>query len=237
LSSLRARADAAAQVFVGDLAAVVLDEADRHHLVRVLRLRPGERVVACDGAGSWRLCALTGDGCLDPAGEVATEPAPAADVAVWLPALKGDRAEWAIAKLTELGVDEIGLLRCERASVRLDAATVDRVLARWRRVAREAACQSRRTRLPTILGPLDVEAALSAGALRCDLEGAAQVAAPRSLVVGPEGGWSEAERGSSETSFGLADGVLRTETAAVVAGVVVTASRGGTPHAARAEAQ
>jgi hypothetical protein len=101
LSSLRARADAAAQVIVDDLAAVVLEEQDRHHLVRVLRLRPGEAVVACDGAGSWRLCALTGDGALEPTSEEVTEPAPIGAAAVWLPALKGDRAEWAIAKLTE----------------------------------------------------------------------------------------------------------------------------------------
>jgi 16S rRNA (uracil1498-N3)-methyltransferase len=237
LSSLRARADAAAQVFVDDLATVTLTEPDRHHLVRVLRLRDGEQVVACDARGSWRMCALTTDGTLDPVGDAFTEPAPLETVAVWLPALKGDRAEWAIAKLTELGVDEIGLLRCERSSVRLDGSATDRVLSRWRRVAREAACQSRRTRLPEILGPHDVESAVGGGALRCDLGGEARVSSPRTLAVGPEGGWSEAERGTPDASYGLGDGVLRTETAAVVAGVAVTASRRGSLHAARPEAQ
>jgi 16S rRNA (uracil1498-N3)-methyltransferase len=237
LSSLRARADAAAQVFVSDLAAPSVDEADRHHLIRVLRLRAGEHVVACDGAGSWRLCRLTSDGELEPTSDVVTEPAPSPAVAVWLPALKGDRAEWAIAKLTELGVDEIGLLRCERASVPLQGAVTERVLSRWRRVAREAACQSRRTRLPAILGPLDVASVVASGALRCDVEGEARGPAPRALAVGPEGGWSEAERGTPEVSFELADGVLRSETAAVVAGVVVSALRRGSPHVARAEAQ
>jgi 16S rRNA (uracil1498-N3)-methyltransferase len=152
LSTLRARAGAAAQVFVDDLSTAALDEQDRHHLVRVLRLRAGERVVACDGAGSWRLCAVTDDGGLDPMSEVVIEPPPLEVVSVWLPALKGDRAEWAIAKLTELGVDEIGLLGCERASVRLDGLTIERVLSRWRRVAREAACQSPR-RAPSQSGP------------------------------------------------------------------------------------
>ena len=84
-------------------------------------------------------------------------------VAVWLPALKGDRAEWAVAKLTELGVDELGLLTCARASVRPDAAALDRVLARWRRVAREASCQSRRTRLPVVVGPRTVAEVVAAG--------------------------------------------------------------------------
>jgi 16S rRNA (uracil1498-N3)-methyltransferase len=236
LSSLGVRASAAAQVLVDDLSTLVLDDADRHHLGRVLRLKPGEPVVASDGRGSWRLCAFTGDGALDPSGEIVAEPAPETAVSVWLPALKGERAEWAIAKLTELGVDAIGLLRCERGSVRLDAPTTDRVLARWRRVAREAACQSRRARLPEFLGPLGVEAAVAGGAVRCDLEGTA-TAPPSSLMVGPEGGWSESERGAPASSFGLADAVLRTETAAVVAGVVVTSSRAGTLHEPRAEAQ
>jgi 16S rRNA (uracil1498-N3)-methyltransferase len=236
LSSLGTRAAAAAQVLVDDLSTVVLDDSDRHHLVRVLRLRAGEHVVASDGRGSWRLCTFTGEGALDPSGEVVTERAPEIAVSVWLPALKGDRAEWAIAKLTELGVDAIGLLRCERGTVRLDAPTTDRVLARWRRVAREAACQSRRARLPEFLGPVDVRTAVSGGAARCDLEGTAKTA-PTSLMVGPEGGWSESERGAPEASFGLADAVLRTETAAVVAGVVVTSSRPGSLHEARAEAQ
>jgi len=222
---------------VDDLGTVAIDEPDRHHLVRVLRLRAGEKVVASDGRGSWRLCAMIGDGSLEAASDVVTEPVATESVAVWLPALKGDRAEWAVAKLTELGVDEIGLLRCERATVRLQGAVVERVLSRWRRVAREAACQSRRTRLPELVGPLDVESAVALGAHRCDLEGESEASASRALAVGPEGGWSEAERGTAAASVGLADGVLRSETAAVVAGAMLTASRRASPHAARAEAQ
>jgi len=236
VTALRDRADAAAQVLVADLDAPTLTEPDRHHLRRVLRLRDGEHVVASDGEGAWRSCAL-GPAGLEPVGPVVVEPPPATRVAVWLPALKGDRAEWAVAKLTELGVDEIGLLRCERASVQLDERTATRVLDRWRRIAREAACQSRRTRLPVVHGPSDLSGALGAGAARCDLDGALAPSASWSLAIGPEGGWGDAERAAPAESVSLGDTVLRTETAAVTAGVLLTAERRAARHSAGPEAQ
>ena len=236
MTSLRERADAAAQVLVDDVAAPALDDRDAHHLLRVLRLRDGERVVAFDGAGAWRMCAIAA-GTLEPTAGIVHEDAVAAPVAVWLPALKGDRAEWAVQKLTELGVDEIGLLTCERATARLSAEAAGRVLARWRRVAREAACQSRRVRLPVLTGPLDVPSAAGTGARRCDLEGTADLSGSRALAVGPEGGWSDAERAAPGSCVGLADTVLRTETAAVVAGAVLIAARRTSRHDAVREAQ
>jgi len=156
---------------------------------------------------------------------------------VWLPPVKGDRAEWAVAKLTELGVDVIGLLACERASIRLDEASAPRVLARWRRVAREAAGQSRRVRLPEVRGPRDVATAVSEGAMRCDLDGAVGIGTARTLLVGPEGGWSEAERAAPEASVSLGDTVLRTETAAVTAAVLLVAERRAARHDVAPEAQ
>jgi 16S rRNA (uracil1498-N3)-methyltransferase len=232
VTTLRDRADAAAQVFVSALDAPVLGDDDAHHLTRVLRLRDGERVVACDGAGAWRLCAFARGG-LDPLGAVVVDTPREPTVSVWLPAVKGERAEWAIAKLTELGVDEIGLLRCERASIRPDAEGAARVLARWRRVAREAACQSRRTRLPELLGPLDVAGVVARGAIRCDLDGELAVSAPTSLAVGPEGGWSDAERPAPAEAVSLGETVLRTETAAVASAVLLCTAR----HVSGREAQ
>jgi 16S rRNA (uracil1498-N3)-methyltransferase len=234
VSSLLVRAGAAAQVLTEDLNELGLDAADVHHLARALRLRDGEQVVACDGAGQWRLCAWRPDGrggVLEPTGPIETEPVPAWPTAVWLPALKGARAEWAVAKLTELGVDRIGLLACDHAAVRVDGDAAARALERWARVAREATCQSRRTRLPELLGPLTVAVAGDLGAVRCDL-GAddsvdAEVAA---LLVGPEGGWSDAERSASPKAVGLGDTVLRTETAAVAAGITLSSLRRSRRH-------
>jgi 16S rRNA (uracil1498-N3)-methyltransferase len=234
--TLRDRADAAAQVFVDDLDAPVLEPDDAHHLRRVLRLRNGEDVIASDGAGGWRRCAARGDG-LVPTGPIEIDAPESAPVAVWLPALKGDRAEWAVAKLTELGVDEIGLLSCERASIRLDEAGAARVLDRWRRVAREAACQSRRTRLPAIDGPRSVAATVSEGAMRCDLDGAQRVGVARALLVGPEGGWADAERAEPAASVSLGDTVLRTETAAVTAAVLLVDARRAARRGTSPEAQ
>lgn len=232
MTTLRDRADAAAQVFVDELDSPVLTDGDLHHLARVLRLRDGERVVACDGRGGWRLCAFSRDH-LEPLGEVVVEPARARVVSVWLPAVRGERAEWAVQKLTELGVDEIGLLDCERASVRIDATGAERVLARWRRVAREAACQSRRTRLPECHGPVDVAGAVALGAVQCDLDGELALDAPTSLAIGPEGGWADGERPEPAAAVSLAETVLRTETAAVAAAVLLGAAR----HGAGREAQ
>ncbi|HEY8081538.1 MAG TPA: RsmE family RNA methyltransferase [Acidimicrobiales bacterium] len=235
MTSIRERADAAAQVIVTDLESPALDDGDAHHLGRVLRLRDGERVVAVDGTGSWRLCAMLGGG-LDPVGPLQFEPAPAVPVRVWLPQVKGERSEWSVAKLTELGVDEIGLLTCDRAAVRLDRSSVERVLGRWRRVAREASCQSRRVRLPDVVGPLDVAEATAGGAVRCDLDGDAAEAGVTALAVGPEGGWSDAEREATPW-VSLGETVLRTETAAIAAGVLLLSARRGARHDASSEAQ
>ena len=235
MTGLRTRADAAAQVFVADVGAPELDEADAHHLVRVLRLRDGEQVVASDGGGAWRICTLAGKR-LEPASAVEHEPAPDAAVRVWLPPLKGERSEWAVAKLTELGVDEIGMLVAERAVVRADAGGTTRILARWGRVAREASCQSRRVRLPGLLGPLDVAGAVAAGARRCDLDGEELASDVVAVAIGPEGGWGDAEQ-LDGPCVSLGATVLRTETAAVAAGVLLVRAARAPRHAAAPEAQ
>ena len=71
--------DSAAHVFVDDLAVPVPDDADLHHLSHVLRLRGGESVSACDGAGRWRTCEWR-DGTLRPTGEIVTTAAQAQHV-------------------------------------------------------------------------------------------------------------------------------------------------------------
>ena len=104
----------AAQVFVPDPAAPELAEDDRHHLVRVLRLSPGELVIASDGNGSSALCRFTGDGALlEPTGPVTYQPRPAPAITVGFAPAKGDRPEWVVQKLTELGVDRIVPLATE----------------------------------------------------------------------------------------------------------------------------
>lgn len=221
---------AAAHAFVVDLAAPELDEADRHHLARVLRLTDGQAVTVADGRGSWRPCAWRSDGTLEPVGEVVEDEAPVPGVTVAFALTKGERPEWVVQKLTEVGVDAIVAFRAARSVVRWDAARASAAAQRWRRVAREAAMQSRRSRLPEI-GEVTTFAEVAA---RVGKEGA--VAVPGggppgldrpTLLVGPEGGWAPDEVGCGLPAVGLGATVLRAETAAVAGAVLLCALREG----------
>ena len=145
----------AAHAFVDDLDAPALDDDDRRHLERVLRLRPGEVVTVSDGAGGLRRCRYAAGGALTPDSAVERTEAPAPVLTVAFAVPKGDRAEWAVQKLTEVGVDRIVLLETARSVVRWgEEARASRRVDRLRRVAREAAMQSRRAWLPTVEGPV-----------------------------------------------------------------------------------
>lgn len=227
-SGLLIRAAAAAQALVADVEAPELDDAQAHHLLRVRRLRAGEPVVISDGRGSWRMGTVAAGG-LEPDGPVSFEARPEQLSSVALPPVKGDRSEWAVAKLTELGCDRIIALETERASVRWSAGSATRALDRWRRVAAEASCQSRRTWLPEIEGPRSLVDLAAAEEVVLAVPGGPSTTWPSPVVaIGPEGGWSEEELALSSHRVGLAAQVLRTETAAVAAGVLLGGLRGGT---------
>ncbi len=232
-----AGAVAVAHVFVPDLASPVLDAGDRHHLERALRLRAGEVVTASDGAGRWVACRWVGGGAggapLEVDGEVVVEPAPAPLVTVVFAPVKGERPEWAVQKLTELGVDRIVPLEAARSVVRWTGERAAGPLDRWRRIAREAAMQSRRAWLPEVETPVSFrEAAGWAGAARAEAGGDPPSLARPVVLVGPEGGWDREERAAALPTVGLGPNVLRTETAAVAAGTLLVALRSGllAPH-------
>ena len=222
---------AGAQVYVDDLERPILGPDDEHHLRRVLRLRPGEAVSVCDGRGGWRLCALGPSDVLDPLGAVIACPAPAPRLSVAFALPKADRPEWAVQKLTEIGVDRIILMTTARSIVRWDAERAVRHLARLRSVARHAAMQSRRACVPSVEGPLsfdDVLASGEAGLALAEPGGARGPGLDRpTLLVGPEGGWSPEELSAGLRLVTLGPTVLRSETAAVVAGGLLTALRSG----------
>ena len=213
-------------VFVESLEAPELDAAERHHLERVLRCRVGEPIVLCDGFGRWRMGRLGPTVELD--GEVVSVPAPSHQVTVGFALVKADRPELIVQKLTELGVDRIVAMSSDHCVVRWRGADVARQHGRLVRVARSAAAQCRRTWLPTVeaLTPCRDLFALP-GAVRADFDGAPLTAAHHSILVGPEGGWSEDERATSPEAVRLGVHVLRAETAAIVAGALLTAQRGG----------
>ena len=200
---------------------------DRHHLERVLRLRVGDEVTVSDGLGGWRRCRFGPE--LEPVGDVVHDPLPSPAITVAFAVVKGARPEWAVQKLTEIGVDRIVPLVAARSVVRWTAGSGQ--VDRWRRVAREASVQSRRTRLPLVDDVRAVaDVAAEPGAALAHPGGAPPSLDRPVVLIGPEGGWDDAELAlvSGGARVGLGSHVLRTETAAVVVGTLLCALRAGT---------
>jgi 16S rRNA (uracil1498-N3)-methyltransferase len=219
-----ADAGSAAHVFVDDLDRPVLADGDRHHLHRVLRLRAGATVTVADGSGRWRLCRL--DDALVTTGPIEVAPTLEPAITIGLALIKGERPELAVQKLTELGVDRFVLFPAARSVVSWDHPRVTRNRERLAAVARAAAMQSRRPTLPAVevAESFDVVRALRNVAM------AARDGAPPSLdrpavLVGPEGGWDAAELDAGLPRVALGPAVLRAETAAITAAVLLTALR------------
>ncbi|MHB8458011.1 MAG: RsmE family RNA methyltransferase, partial [Acidimicrobiales bacterium] len=146
---------------------------------------------------------------------------------------KGDRTEWAAAKLAELGTDRIVPLICERTVVRPEDEAGQRRSQRLQRIVREAAMQARLVHLPTVTEPRPFAEMLtthpaSATCLADPAGGAPSLDSPV-VLIGPEGGWSQGElamaRREGVGSVALSPHVLRVETAAVAAGAILAAFR------------
>ena len=210
------------------------------HLARVARLRPGERVEVSDQARAYVAVAET---CSRHEVRFRVQEAlPAPEVTPRLEAalaiIRFNRFEWAVEKLTELGVHQIIPTVAARSDSHLVAAAPSR-LDRWRRIAFEAAQQSRRLAAPSVEAPSTLGEVIDGGAGGSTTLMADPVGRPllqvhsgeaTRFLVGPEGGWTEAEQRlasqSGCTSASLGANVLRTETAAVaMAAVCANSSR------------
>jgi 16S rRNA (uracil1498-N3)-methyltransferase len=217
---------ARAHAFVDDLGDPHLSSADHHHLARVLRLAPGSPVTVGDGAGRWRPARLTAGAAIEVIGGVVADPPPRPPITVAFALVKGDRPEWTVQKLTELGVDRIVPFVADRSVVRWDPPKAARQADRLTEIARQAAMQSRRTWLPEVdpLGSFADVTAL-AGAALVDISGSAPSLTHPTVLIGPEGGWSAAERQAGLPRVRIGAHVLRSETAALTVGVLLTALR------------
>lgn len=213
----------AAHVLVPDVEDAMLDEATIHHLRRVLRLRDGESITVTDGAGAWRTGTFNGAE-IEAGGEVILEPAPDPPLTIAVAPPKGERAEWLVQKCTEVGVDRIVWLDAERSVVRWNGDRAAQHLARFRRIATEAALQCRRVWLPVIEGPVPATAVLPTAAA-AEPGGRAVAVGDTTIAVGPEGGWSDAESELAGCRVSLGPHVLRVETAAVVAATLMVERR------------
>jgi 16S rRNA (uracil1498-N3)-methyltransferase len=213
-------------VLVGDLSAPALHSDDRHHLERVRRLRTGDPISVTDGRGAWRWCRMGPELELDGDIECVAVPTPLITVAFAL--VKGEKPELVVQKLTELGVDRIFPFLADRSVVRWDDAKAERNAERLRRVAAEAAMQSRRSWVPVVEEVRPFAEVLSIpGMVAADRGGVAPSPNLPSIMIGPEGGWSEQERARMTEVVSLGSGVLRAETAAITAGALLCALREG----------
>ncbi len=211
--------------FVADLQAPGLEPGDRLHLERVLRLRAGDPLTVGDGDGRWRDCLFGAS--LEVVGPVVEVPAHIDEVAVGFSLLKGGRPEMVVQKLTELGVDRIIPLLAERSIMGWDADKRAVQHERFVKAAREAGMQSRRVRLP-VIEPVTpaLEVIGRAGVALAQSGGRHLDAGSRTVLVGPEGGWSPAEVVGGDL-VDLGPTVLRAETAAIAVGTLLTALRDG----------
>jgi len=214
---------------------VAIHGSDAHKITNVLRLRDGDAIEVVDSNGVIFSATLESkDGALQARLSDAREPLASAvviDVAQGIP--KGQKMDFVVEKLSELGVRTLIPLESERAIVHdVGASKLDR----WRRLARTAAQQSGRTDVLAVEDPLpfaklsarfaDYDAVLVpwevavAAPLRERLPSLVEGARSVLVIVGPEGGFSHTEAEAAQAGgahpISLGARILRTETAALV---------------------
>jgi 16S rRNA (uracil1498-N3)-methyltransferase len=208
------------------------------HLVRVLRLRPGDPVVLFNGDGKDYPGELTsvrrGTVSVQLAAAGEDEPSPPLRIHLGIGVSKGERMDLGLQKSVELGVAGITPLFTQRSVVRLSGERLARRQSHWQGVIIAACEQSGRRRLPDLHPAQTLGSWLEvphASPLLLDHRGGTalpDLAAPRealTLLIGPEGGLTRAEREEAERigfrSVRLGPRILRTETAPLAALAVV----------------
>lgn len=223
---------------VGEI--VVVDGDEGFHAATVRRIRTGEALALSDGAGTLADCVVDSVDKRSLAARVvqrrtAVPQRPPVTVVQAIP--KSERSELAVELATEAGADAVVAWQAERCVARWDGERAEKGVRRWRAVARSAARQSRRPYIPAITGPISTPDLLAQVADWC-AEGAVVLALHESatesivqrcgaqsdsvvILVGPEGGISEAEisrlTAAGAAAVRLGPTVLRTSTAAAVA--------------------
>ena len=219
-----------------------------HHLRESLRLHPGEALTVTDDQGiryRTEVVEVTTRQLLSRILDTVTAPAKTGPTLVLGQALlKGEKMDWVIQKATELGVDRIIPIDASRSVVKLRADRAEHQLARWQRIALEAAQQSERWSVPKIEEPATLSQLATGGGTSTNIilaersNGASlqSIALPtRSddtllLLIGPEGGWNEEELKLSQTdgytAVTLGPRILRAETAAIAAISILQARLG-----------
>ena len=214
---------------------IALPEDVAGHLVRVLRLQPGDACVLFNGDGHDYDARLVAAGKREARAEIlAARPVKNESplrISLLQGIARGEKMDWILQKATELGVARIVPVDSERSEVKLDAARAEKRLAHWREVVVAACEQSGRAVVPEVLPPqplgrgaalregrgflLDPVATHTLASLQGNPPGACM------LAIGPEGGWSprdhEQLQAAGYEGLRLGPRVLRTETAGIAA--------------------
>lgn len=212
---------------------IALPEALAHHAIRVLRLRAGETVALFNGQGGEYPAVLEIEGKAGFAQLGAFDPREAElagriTLVQGLPA--GDKMDWVVEKAVELGAARVCPIAAQRSVLQLSGPRLEKRVAHWQRIAQSAAEQCGRNRLMAVDAPMALADWLAQPAdglrLLCHPEadtdlagrlGATPGLASLTLLVGPEGGWSDKElaqaREAGVQAVRFGPRVLRTETA------------------------
>ncbi|AET70398.1 RNA methyltransferase, RsmE family [Desulfosporosinus orientis DSM 765] len=218
-----------------------LRDAEREHLVRVLRLSPGDLVVGYDNTGREYTAVVVNieDKSVTCRILSTDEPDVEAHTSVYIVAglSKGERMDWVIQKGTELGMAGLIPLRAKRAIVHIEGKKAQDRVARWQKIASEAAKQSHRVLEPEIkevsdwkdikgLLPEDTQWIIpyeeEKSQRMAPVLGGMKAEHPVAIIIGPEGGFEESEVAWAKENLGaqsvsLGPRILRTETAAMAA--------------------
>jgi 16S rRNA (uracil1498-N3)-methyltransferase len=227
-----------------DDATATIVGAQAEHMARVLRAQPGMEadVVAGGHVFHAQVAAIApGEVRFNLIAEVQADPA--LHVTLVLSVFKFDHMEWSIEKATELGVAAIAPVIARRTEKHLAQAAEKRA-ERWRRIAHEAAKQSRRSDVPEIHDPISLSERVKAdsratrivlaeqertttlrNAMNESVASAKQEMPTLELAIGPEGGWAPEEEALFDAygwlAVSLGPRILRAETAAIAALAVV----------------
>ena len=216
---------------------ILLSREVSHHVLRVLRYQPGDRVTLTDGQGAaatgviGRIVGKQAEVAVDDRRTAPPDPLPRITLLYGL--AKGVRTEWVLQKATEMGATRIVPTICERSVVRLRDAKAKQ--ERWKEVIKQAARQSERYYLPALDAAASYREALALvkevplRIVACpDGKPLGQIVSPSkenlseiAVLVGPEGGLASAEEQAAAAEgfqrAGMGPWILRSETAAFAA--------------------
>ena len=221
---------------------IILGDGDVHHLLHVMRAKKGDELEAvADNKLYACLVESVNPLVVKINYEIPTDSELDEEITLFFALAKGEKIDFVVQKATELGVSKVVLLKTERCVVKFDDKSLARKLERFSKIAKEASEQSHRLQIPEIVGTVDIknipqellsdinlvayekEAGKTASLLDNIVKGKST-----SIMIGPEGGFSEEEVNLLTSKYGfnrvsLGKRILRTETAAVYALSVIGA--------------